>query len=210
MKRIFKISKWLHKYIGLALILFLMWMSLSGVLMNHPDLISGISVPRWLVPSQYHPDNWNRSGILNAVFSKANPGVAYLGGKLGVFKSINGNVLENPIDNCFPSSSFYRKTNHLFLLESDSTAHLLAATDGGLYISKMADEQWQHVRLGDKDERALKILQVKSRLLVFTPSGVYVSESNAQNLNFAAVDLQRSESERHVFFIKLLLLFYYP
>jgi hypothetical protein len=52
---IFKISKWLHKYIGLALILFLMWMSLSGVLMNHPDLIAGIYVPRLLVPLQYHP-----------------------------------------------------------------------------------------------------------------------------------------------------------
>lgn len=68
MEKVFKISKWLHKYIGLALILFLMWMSISGVLMNHPDLISGIAVPRWLVPSQYHPYNWNRGGIITAVF----------------------------------------------------------------------------------------------------------------------------------------------
>jgi hypothetical protein len=41
MKILFKISKWLHKYIGLVLLLFLMWMSISGVLMNHPELISG-------------------------------------------------------------------------------------------------------------------------------------------------------------------------
>jgi len=36
MKRFFHISRWLHKYVGLLLILFLMWMSISGVLMNHP------------------------------------------------------------------------------------------------------------------------------------------------------------------------------
>jgi hypothetical protein len=31
-------SKWLHKVLGLDLFLFLIWMSLSGELLDHPDL----------------------------------------------------------------------------------------------------------------------------------------------------------------------------
>lgn len=50
-----KLLIYLQVIFSLALILFLMWMSLSGVLMNHPDLIAGIYVPRLFVPLQYHP-----------------------------------------------------------------------------------------------------------------------------------------------------------
>lgn len=203
MKSIFKISKWLHKYLGLALILFLTWMSFSGILMNHPHLISGLSVPRWLTPTQYHPNNWNRSGIINAVFSKRLPGVGYIGGKLGVYKSIDGKVQERPIDNGFPGSTYYRKTNHLFLLETDSTSHLLAATDGGLYICNMADESWAHLSLPGLEERVLKILKVKKKLLVFTPSTVYSSPAEATNLHFTQANLYRPDSEKRVSLVKL-------
>ncbi|WP_201221611.1 hypothetical protein [Halochromatium roseum] len=39
MNVIHRVSKWLHKVLGLALILilFLIWMSLSGVLLNRSD-----------------------------------------------------------------------------------------------------------------------------------------------------------------------------
>jgi hypothetical protein len=203
MKKILNISKWLHKYIGLALILFLMWMSLSGVLMNHPDLISGISVPGWLTPSQYLPDNWSRSGIINAVFSQNKPGAAYLGGKLGVYKSVHGKVQTLPVDKGFPDSPFYRKTNHLFLLETDSTSHLLAATDGGLYICNTEDELWRQVPLSQSNESVKKILQVKTRLLVFTESNAYTSPLNAPHLEFKKMTLTRPKTKRRVSLVKL-------
>ena len=203
MEKVFKISKWLHKYIGLALILFLMWMSISGVLMNHPDLISGIAVPRWLVPSQYHPHNWNRGGIITAVFPEAQPGLAYLGGKMGVYKSIDGKVLDKPLDDGFPNSPFYRKTNYLFLMEKDGATHLLAATDGGLYICDIADEKWRQIPLGSKDEAVKKILPVKNKLLVFTESNAYASLYNMDKLKFEKVTLTRPQTERRVSLVKL-------
>ena len=49
-KKVYKISKWFHKYLGLVLILFLIWESLSGILMNHPELISSISVSKMVSP----------------------------------------------------------------------------------------------------------------------------------------------------------------
>jgi hypothetical protein len=154
-----------------------MWMSLSGVLRNHPDLISGFSVPAWLVPRQYHPKNWNRSGIVSAVFNDHDgQQVAYLGGKVGIYKSINGSVLEDPLHDGLPASDYYRKTNHLFLLKSDNKTNLLAATDGGLFICSTIEEKWKQIKLGSERERAMKILQVKDQLVVFTESNAFASK----------------------------------
>lgn len=193
----------MHKYVGLALILFLMWMSLSGVLMNHPHLIAGFSVPCWLVPEQYHPHNWNHSSITCAVFPKQFPGTGYLGGKLGVYKSIDGRVLEQPLTDGFPAAPFYRKTNHLFLLKTDSLSHLLAATNGGLYVCNLSDEKWNSVALGDERERVLKIIEIKGQLIVFTMSHVYASETNPEKLSFSLLPFNRNEENRKVSLVKL-------
>ena len=80
MKWLFRTSKWIHKYLGLLLILFIGWMSVSGILMNHPDWISGLSVPRWLVPPQYRIHNWSRGALRVGVFSEQDPAVGYIGG----------------------------------------------------------------------------------------------------------------------------------
>ncbi|MCF8017060.1 MAG: hypothetical protein K9L65_15495, partial [Chromatiaceae bacterium] len=149
MNSIHRASKWLHKVLGLALILFLIWMSLSGALLNHPDLIAGVSVPRWLVPSQYHPQNWNRSGIVSAVYPASEPDTVYLAGKLGIYKSVGGQVSPQPLHEGLPDSDFYRKTQHLFLLQRPQGEWLLPATEGGLYWRSLPDGVWQEQPLGE-------------------------------------------------------------
>ncbi len=175
MNAIHRSSKWLHKVLGLALILFLIWVSLSGVLLNHLDLIAGVSVPRWLVPSQYHPQNWNRSGIISAVFPESEPGTAYLAGKLGIDKRVDGQVSPQPVHAGLPDSDFCRKTQQLFLLQRPEGEWLLAATEGGLYARQLPDGIRQQQPLGDHREAVRKILQTNDELLVFTESAAYAA-----------------------------------
>src|SRR3990172_11767138 len=132
MQLIFKVTKLLHKYIGLILILFMLWMAISGILMNHPDLISSISVPGWLVPEQYHIKNWNRSSLINLVFSAKDPRVAYLAGKQGIWKSEDGGFSFSPMMNGLPNTDYYRKTKHLLYLKDSDV--LLVATFRGLFF----------------------------------------------------------------------------
>lgn len=196
-------SKWLHKVLGLGLILFLVWMSLSGVLLNHPDLIAGASVPRWLVPSQYHPHNWNRSGIISAVFPASEPDTAYLAGNLGIFRSRHGRVSARPLHEGLPDSDFYRKTRQLFLLQAPAGEELLAATAGGLFRRGLTDAAWEQVPLGARREDVRKILSVTDRLVVFTDSAAYVAPLGADRLHFTRHEPERPSEAPRVSLVKL-------
>ena len=108
-----KISRWLHKYLGLVLLLFLAWMSLSGILLNHPNLIQNVSVHRIFVPKQYQPNNWNRSSL---------KGIEYMGdslllyGRQGVYLSHDkGQSFTTFMKGEFPTSSLGKENQSVVL-----------------------------------------------------------------------------------------------
>ncbi len=198
---VFNKSKWLHKYIGLGIILFLMWMSISGILLNHPDLIANVSVPGWLVPEQYHIKNWNRSSLVSLVYSKRDVNLVFAGGKQGVWRSVDGGKTFSRYEQNFPQSLYYKKTRHLFLQEDRAPYYLLAATDGGLYANDLQSGLWRPVKLGSEREAVKKILLVKGKVLVFTESNVYLSPMNP--LRFRKVALPIVTVERTVSLVDL-------
>jgi len=202
MNRLFVSTKWLHKYAGLVVLLFLAWMSISGVLMNHPSLISGISVPGWLVPPQYRVENWNRNSLIDLEFSSRDPNIAYAAGKQGVWKSTDGGRRFVPFVSGFERSAYYRKTRDLLLWEQGAEL-LFAGTDGGLYVCDLQGGQWRAVELGAKREPVKKIFPVNDRLIVATASGLYTSPLPPHDMSFSPVSIQRVEPERRVSLIEL-------
>lgn len=201
MQRIFKISKWLHKYIGLVLLLFIIWMSISGILMNHPNLISGISVPSWLLPPQYKIQNWNRSALTDLVFSSKNSNTAYLAGKQGIWKTVDAGQTFTPFTNGLPNSDYYNKTKDLLLLEESNL--LLAGTNGGLYACNLNDGIWQSIKLAEEKEQVVKILKIENQLVAVTPSGIFLSPIEGKNFHFKKAHLTRQESQERISLVKL-------
>jgi len=202
MNRFFRISKWIHKYTGLALILFLMWMSVSGILLNHPEMIADVSVPLRLLPAQYKVQNWNRSSLVEMVYSQENPAVAFAGGKQGVWKTADGGRAFAPLAEGFPESRYYRKTNTILLLENNSRL-LLAGTNGGLYACDLQTEKWQEIPLSEERGAIQKILLVKDLLVVFSQSHAYVSAAPPQSLKFQRISFTRLEEKRQVSLVRL-------
>ena len=190
MQLIHRISKWLHKYIGLILIIFLMWMSITGILLNHPHLIAGISVPQFFTPNQYNVQNWNRSSLTHMVFSEKDSSQAALCGKLGVFKTIDGGKTFYPLNNGFPNEAYYRKTAHIFLWEGDSTL-LFAGTNNGLFVCNFNTEKWRLVPLPVDGPNIKKIIQVDNRLYVFTNSQVFSSFFPSDKMYFIEESVNR-------------------
>ena len=52
-----------HKWLGLVLSFFLLMFCVSGILLNHRQLISDINVSRTLLPQRYEYSQWN-GGLL--------------------------------------------------------------------------------------------------------------------------------------------------
>ena len=102
----------------------------------------------------------------------------------------------------FPVSRFYRKTNNILLWEGE-TPSLFAATDGGFFKCDLKSEKWRQHTLGGKRERAIKLLIVKDKLIVFTPSHAYASPFPSNDFKFKRLMLQREEPDQQVSLIKL-------
>jgi len=58
-----KTYKKLHKWPGLIIAFMLLYFSVTGILMNHRNVISGLDISRDILPSNYRYDNWNLSAV---------------------------------------------------------------------------------------------------------------------------------------------------
>lgn len=199
-----KYSKWFHKYFGLVLILFIAWMSFSGVLLNHPDLISGVNIPAFLTPNQYHYKSWNRSSLIELQYLKQNPETAIGCGKAGVWITYDGGNTFTSYNEGLPESLYYLKTADLFVFEDGNTL-FLAGTKGGLYKRYLDDSKWVSVDLPLPDADIKKILHINDRLVLFSDSDVFSSAFPAEKFHFEKVTAsQESESE----YVSLVDLFF--
>ena len=203
-KRIYKISRWIHKYFGLLILLFMGWMSLSGVLLNHPDLIQNISVHRSLVPKQYQPENWNRSSL---------KGIEYMDdslliyGRQGVFLSHdNGKTCTPFMKGEFPTSALGKRSNHLYYSQKEKI--LLCATNQGCYTYDFNQHKWNKLSLPKGDESIVKILNTGNHYLLVSKSDVYQSSGNKDKLQFEKLSLQKKIYSTNISLIQVFFQFH--
>lgn len=191
LKRLFHLSHWFHKYVGLLLILYGILMGVSGIFVNHPEWISGLSVPRVLVPPQYPPENFDRSTLAQLVYSSRDSNRAYLAGTRGVWVTTDGAVTFHPMNEGLPENIPSLVTNAILLHETDN-ALLLAGTEAGLYACDPEIGQWSRIPLGDKDKSVRTIFMVDDSILVFTTSAMWQASAHDASLDFERVDASRS------------------
>lgn len=162
------LSKWIHKYVGLLLLVFIVWMSVSGILLNHPALLRELSVPRWMTPPQYRIQDWNRGALRTAVFSQADPNLGFLAGSQGVWRTSNGGHTFTPMDKGFPKSFIDRQTSSL--IYDEHRGRLFAGTRGGLFACHIDDAEWTRIALPVHEKRIYKLLRIDDVLLILTSS----------------------------------------
>lgn len=97
-RKLFKYSRLLHKYSGILFLLYFLIMGLSGALLNHPKLISQLSVPSALVPQSHQLVNGRRMAIRDSI-STANQ--LFIAGRGGVWQSSDKGLHFQPLDKAF-------------------------------------------------------------------------------------------------------------
>ncbi|MHB2156230.1 PepSY domain-containing protein [Calditrichota bacterium GD2] len=193
-------SRWIHKVFGLILIPFLIWMSISGIILNHPEVFARFNVPSWLVPSHYHIKNWNRSSIIGAVH--VNDTEMFIYGKKGVWQVDDARKVHY-VGQGFPQADYYKKTNHMIFLTHGNDSLLIAATDGGLFLTSLNRINWQKIELPGKPEKLKKILKIDDALLVFGESNVFRADLTKSALQFSIATPLREETEKSVTMVQL-------
>ena len=190
-RRLYKISKRIHKYIGLICLLWFLLMGISGVLINHPALIRGISVPTLFVPTGFHYKNWNRMAMKEAVYSEQTPKTLFVGGRMGVWQSKDGGRTFSPMDKGYPSSAFDQDTNCLLLTRRNGKEVLYAGNRAGLFTWDFHTREWTQINHKEVNGMGVKdIVLIQDHPLVFTPRGCFRIEESKQHPTLSPMPLR--------------------
>ena len=183
----FRISRTIHKYLGLILGLYLLAMGASGLLLNHPEWIRSIDTPQSLVPADYSYKNWNRMLIRGGTITTN--GTWYLAGKLGIVRSDDQGRSFTILAAGFPAAAYERDSADLLILDEDSEDQiLLAATRSGLY-QKRGNSPWAQITLpgAPSSPRMVALVETADRIVAFSETAAWQADTRA--LNFTPLEL---------------------
>ena len=160
-----KFFKKYHKWLGIILTLFILIFSISGIILNHRQLFSGIDVNRNYLPQEYRYNNWNNAAVKgtekignDSILIYGNVGIWLTDSLFSDFSDFNTGF-PTGIDNRKISKVFYTKEGNLF-----------AGTLFGLFSFDFEKKHWQKINLPIKKQRVTDITEKTDTLLVLTRS----------------------------------------
>ncbi|MBK9290161.1 MAG: PepSY domain-containing protein [Bacteroidetes bacterium] len=180
--------RWLHKWLSLVFGLLLILWAASGILLNHRSLISGLDVPRTLLPENYKPDNYNLASIRSGLHEGDS---LLVWGNIGIWITDTALAGWRPLMDGLPEGMDNRRT--MCLLRA-SSGLLLAATQSGLYALD-DNNLWHKIHLPLHDERIMDISEAEGNIYVVSRSEVFVSPVDGSLLSFREVSLPPSADE---------------
>jgi len=174
-KLLSKISVKVHKYAGILLLFYILYMSVSGILLNHPGLIEGFSAPSFFTPSSYEIKNWNRGAFRGIVNSLDDSNELWVYGYSGIWHSSDsGKTFTAFMKGGFPKYPYGRKVKDLTILKRDGDVFLLSATYSGLYLCEIKTGLWYDVS-PNKRGKFVKVYEDKGKLFAISDSAFYVA-----------------------------------
>jgi len=192
---LFTLSKWLHKYVGLFLLFIFLFMAGTGILINHPSLLSSFSVPaKWLGES-YQYANWNRFSFRDSILT--DDGGMFIGGKMGVWYSSGSGIPFEALNTGLPDSFYQRDINTLLAVDYKDDGFLFAGGRSGLFYRKQNADLWLPVP-GMKDVEIVDLLLNNGQIMAFSSHGCYTAPVFQVNPVFKQIPVQIDSEEQWV------------
>ncbi|HPR85664.1 MAG TPA: PepSY-associated TM helix domain-containing protein [Prolixibacteraceae bacterium] len=154
-----------HKWPGIVITLFVILFSLSGILMNHRELISSIDIKRSLLPTEYSYENWNKGAVKSVFRLSGDSTLVY--GNIGVWLSTDHCQTFQDWNTGFPKGSDNRKVNKIL---KTPNGKLFAGTYFGLFQYSHSAHRWIKTELPVSEERITDLILKQNELLVQTRS----------------------------------------
>lgn len=167
-----------HRWFGLVLSVFMLVFCVSGIILNHRQLISGCEVSRSLLPFCYHIRNFNNGIIKGSVRVSGEGTASALGhdsllvyGCGGVWLTDSRMATWRDFNTGLPES-----------LDERNVRNMVRAKDGSLWCAALRDvyrsegnQRWQKMALAGNDERIMDVTlnRDSTKVIVLTRSKVF-------------------------------------
>ncbi len=167
--------------IALLIILF----SISGIILNHRELLSSVDVNRNILPEAFQYNNWNNAAVRATVKLNENSFLTY--GNIGIWHTDSTFSKFTDFNTGFPDGIDNRKIFKIL----QTNKRLLAGTLFGLYEFNHEMKQWLKIPLPLHEENVVDILQKGDSTFVLTRSHLLVT-TNLKTFN--TIDLPQAEN----------------
>ena len=161
-KRKASLAKKLHKWPGLIVGIFLVFFSISGIFLNHRELISHLDVKRKYLPGSYSYKDWNLASVRGAC--EKNSDSIFLYGNTGIWLTDSAYRNFQSFSEGIPDAAEHRKTYDVLQFQGA----LFAATNFGLYQKN--GTRWHKVTMPLEEHRVVDLEIIESELYVLTRS----------------------------------------
>ncbi len=180
-----RLYKKLHKWPGLIIAFLLLYFSLTGIIMNHRELFSGVDVSRNILPKEFHYQNWNNAALKGNLIINKDSILVY--GNIGIW--VTDSLFKNyrSFNKGFPKGSDNRK---IFDLHLAKDGNLYAATQFGLFAFDNTKKQWLKFDLNTDIKRFVAIESINDTLYVLNRSYLFKGKSAGINSRFQKIMLK--------------------
>ncbi len=180
-----KTYKKLHKWAGLIIAFILLYFSITGILMNHREIISGLDISRNFLPSNYRYDNWNLSAIKGNRYIGQDSVLLY--GNIGIW--LTDSIYENyvPFNRGLPGGADNQK---VFDVHKTKKGNLFAATLMGFYGYNKINARWEKIDLDLSINRFVGIESVGDTLYAMNRSFVFKGFDKGVSTKLQKIELQ--------------------
>lgn len=159
----------LHKWPGIIIAIFAIHFAISGIIMNHRSLFSGVEVTRKLLPGSYEYKNWNQAAVRGGL-SIGNDSLLFFG-NIGTWIKTNNSYID--YNQGFPKGIDSRKINQIIRYKNK----LVAATQFGLFQRESNSTEWLSVPVPLSGQRPVDLL-IKQDTLVILTRGSFIKSAD--------------------------------
>lgn len=160
-----------HKWPGIVITLFVILFSLSGIFMNHRELISAVDINRSLLPKEYSYQNWNKGAVKSVCQIGSDSALVY--GNIGVWLTTDHFKTFQDWNAGFPSGIDNRKISKIL---KTNDRKLLAGTYFGLFEYSFQRHQWKKIPLPVSEDRITDLILKENEIMVQTRSFLMKSQ----------------------------------
>lgn len=167
-----KLFRKLHKWPGIIISVIAIHFALSGVIMNHRELVSGIDVSRKFLPTNYTYENWNLASVKGGFPLTPDSMIFY--GNIGCW--IKTGDTYRDFNRGFPKGIDNRKVSSI--LRFNNT--LVAGTQFGLFARNERLKQWEEIKF-PKKEQYISDLFIKNDTLIILSRNTLIKTRDLQH-----------------------------
>lgn len=144
---------------------FIIFFVISGIILNHRELLSGIDVNRKSLPTSYHYWAWNTAAVKGSINLNKDEKLIY--GNIGLYKTDSLYSDFEYFGNGLPEGADAKKVQALF---KSKKGHLLAGTYFGLYKYSFKNNKWEKIQLPIHEKRIVDFTEKGDSIYILSRS----------------------------------------